>query len=344
MLRKNIYKITLVSTLLIFTSCKSNYSASTTKEVNTTSYWTLINKDSISKNLKVLASDELEGRRTGEIGQKKAANFIADYYKRLGILPPKGTDSYFQAIPANFMKGTTIRLKDSENVWAFIEGTEKPEEVLIISAHYDHMGILLGQIYYGADDNGSGTASLMEIARIFKELYNQGIKPKRSVLFLHLTGEEFGLFGSKYYVQNPIIPLKNTIADLNIDMIGRTSPEYKGTKDYIFVVGSDKLSDDLHSISEKANIESVNLDLDYSFNDENDPQQIYYRSDHYTFAKEGIPAIFYYNGTHEDYHLPSDTFDKIDIPLLKKRTQLIFNTAWKLANGNERPKITKQKN
>jgi Zn-dependent M28 family amino/carboxypeptidase len=181
----------------------------------------------------------------------------------------------------------------------------------------------------------------MEIARIFKQAYSQGIKPKRSVLFLHVSGEEFGLFGSKYYVENPIFPLENTIADLNIDMIGRRSKEYTKPDDYIFLVGSKKLSDDLHYLSEKANIESVNLSLDYKFDDENDPQQIYYRSDHYNFAKNNIPVIFYYNGTHEDYHLPTDTPDKIDFPLMKKRVQLIFKTAWKLVNETERPKLNK---
>jgi len=253
-------------------------------------------------------------------------------------MPPQ-TTSYFQPIPASFMTNWQMRLKDSENVWAYIEGSEKPEEVLVLSAHFDHMGILLNKIYYGADDNGSGTSAVMEIARVFQSLVKEGIRPKRSILFLHLTGEEFGLFGSKFYTENPPIPLSNTIANLNIDMIGRRSPEHPSTDDYIFLVGSDKLSQDLHDTAEKANEESVQLILDYTFNDDNDPQRIYYRSDHYNFAKNNIPAIFFYNGTHDDYHLPSDTFDKIDFPILTKRTQFIFETAWKLANGANRPQL-----
>ncbi|MGG5506820.1 MULTISPECIES: M28 family metallopeptidase [unclassified Myroides] len=302
-------------------------------------YFNRISRDSIQKSLLVLTADSLEGRRTGEPGQRKAAHYLASYYKRLGIGTPPNTSSYFQPVPASFMTNWQMKLKDSENVWAFIEGSEKPEEVLVISAHFDHMGILLNKVYYGADDNGSGTSAVMEIARVFQSLVKEGIRPKRSVLFLHVTGEEFGLFGSKYYTQNPPIPLSQTIANLNIDMIGRRSEEHPSTQDYIFLVGSDKLSQDLHDTAEKANTESVQLVLDYTFNDDDDPQQIYYRSDHYSFAKNNIPAIFFYNGTHEDYHLPSDTFDKIDFPILTKRTQLIFETAWKLANGDHRPRL-----
>lgn len=324
--------------IISFTACKAHPDASALSAVDT-AYWKNINADSLAKNLKVFSSAEFEGRRTGESGQKKAAEYIADYYKRLGIMPPKGANDYFQHIPASFMQRASMKLKDSENVWAYIEGTEKPDEVLIISAHYDHLGILLDQIYFGADDNASGTVSVMEIARIFKQAYDKGIKPKKSILFLHVTGEEFGLFGSKYYVENPVFPLQNTIADLNIDMVGRRSREYTKPDDYIFLVGSKKLSNDLHNISETANQDSVNIDLDYRFDDENDPQQIYYRSDHYNFAKNNVPAIFYYNGTHDDYHLPTDTFDKINFPLMQKRVQLIFETAWKLVNTNEKPRL-----
>lgn len=302
-------------------------------------YYDRISSDSIQKSLLVLTADSLEGRRTGEPGQRKAAQYLANYYKRLGIdMPPQAT-SYFQPIPASFMTNWQMKLKDSENVWAYIEGSEKPEEVLVISAHFDHMGILLKKIYYGADDNGSGTSAVMEIARVFQSLVQEGIRPKRSILFLHLTGEEFGLFGSKFYTENPILPLKQTIANLNIDMIGRRSEEHPSTADYIFLVGSDKLSQELHNLTEEANRESVNLVLDYTFNDDNDPQRIYYRSDHYNFARHDIPAIFFYNGTHDDYHLPSDTYDKIDFPILTKRTQLIFETAWKLVNAEHRPQL-----
>lgn len=299
-----------------------------------------VSSDSLKSHLYTLASKNFEGRRTGEPGQKRAAAYLASYYQKLNIPFPKGTSNYYQPIPAAFMnKGYGMKLKDSENVWAYIEGSEKPDELLVISAHYDHMGIVMGDYYYGADDNASGTTAVMEIARLFQQAVTNGERPKRSILFLHLTGEEFGLHGSRYYVENPVFPLATTIANLNIDMIGRRSHEFKGEGDYVFLVGANRLSTELHQISEQANANSVGLMLDYTFNEPNDPQQIYYRSDHYNFAKHNIPAIFYYNGTHEDYHQPTDTPDKIDYDLMNKRTKLIFETAWELVNREHRPRL-----
>lgn len=226
----------------------------------------------------------------------------------------------------------------SENVVAYIKGSEKPEEILVISAHLDHEGIKNGEIYNGADDDGSGTVAILEIAEAFKMAEKAGHGPKRSILFLHVTGEEKGLLGSKYYTDNdPIFPLENTVANLNIDMIGRTDPKRKiGTRNYIYLIGSDKLSTDLHNISENANTKYVHMELDYKFNDDNDPNRFYYRSDHYNFAKNNIPVIFYFNGTHDDYHKPTDTPDKIEYDLLETRTRLVFYTAWQIANRAER--------
>ncbi len=330
----------LCASALLLGACKATKTVQLPYE-DSTVYWQKVNQDSLSKYLQVITSEHLEGRRTGEIGQKRAAAYLQKHYENHQIGSPINADGYFQEVPASFMN-SRANLKDSENVWAFIEGSEKPDEVLIITAHYDHMGLHKGEYLYGADDNGSGTVAVMEVARVFKELADQGVRPKRSVLFMHLTGEEFGLFGSRYYVENPIVPLENTISNINIDMIGRRSHEYPKQDDYIFVVGADKISQDLHDIVEKSNKESVDIDLDYTFNDENDPQRIYYRSDHYSFAKHGIPAVFFYNGAHEDYHTPRDTFDRIDMELLTKRAQLVFATAWELANTNERPRITQE--
>ncbi|MFK7831647.1 MAG: M28 family peptidase [Winogradskyella sp.] len=231
----------------------------------------------------------------------------------------------------------------SENVVAYIKGSEKPDEVLVISAHLDHEGVKNGKIYNGADDDGSGTVAILEIAEAFKMAEKAGHGPKRSVLFLHVTGEENGLLGSKHYADNdPIFPLENTVANLNIDMIGRTDPKRKeGTRNYIYLIGSDKLSTDLHNISEEANKAYINMELDYTFNDDNDPNRFYYRSDHYNFAKHNIPVIFYFNGTHDDYHKPTDTADKIEYDLLETRTRLVFFTAWEVANRAEKPLVDK---
>lgn len=223
---------------------------------------------------------------------------------------------------------------DSENVAAVIRGSEKPNEYLIISSHLDHIGITAdGQINNGADDDGSGSVALLEIAEAFKKAADEGNGPKRSVVFLHVTGEEKGLLGSKYYTDyEPIFPLNQTVTNLNIDMIGRIDPKRKGDRNYVYLIGSDKLSTELHELSEEINSKYANIELDYKYNDENDPNRFYYRSDHFNFAKNNIPIIFYFNGTHADYHRPGDTPDKINYDLLENRTRLVFHTAWELAN------------
>ncbi|APY09482.1 peptidase [Winogradskyella sp. J14-2] len=231
----------------------------------------------------------------------------------------------------------------SENVVAYIKGSTKPDEILVISAHLDHEGIKNGKIYNGADDDGSGTVAILEIAEAFKNAEIAGHGPKRSILFLHVTGEEKGLLGSRHYTDNdPIFPLENTVANLNIDMIGRTDPNRKeGDRNYIYLIGSDKLSTDLHNISEAVNKKYCNIELDYTFNDDNDPNRFYYRSDHYNFAKNNIPVIFYFNGTHDDYHQPTDTPDKIEYDLLENRARLVFYTAWEIANRANKPVVDK---
>ena len=225
-----------------------------------------------------------------------------------------------------------------DNVAGFLVGTDKKEEVLVISAHYDHLGKKDSIIYHGADDDGSGTAAVMELAKVFSVAKKQGYGPRRSLLFLAFSGEEKGLRGSSHYVNHPLLPLDKTVADLNIDMIGRTDEKHDslGVRDYVYIIGSDKLSTQLHQINEGANARHTKLELDYQFNKPGDPQRFYFRSDHYNFAKNNIPIIFYFNGTHADYHRPGDAVDKIDFELLVKRTQLVFFTAWELANREER--------
>lgn len=231
----------------------------------------------------------------------------------------------------------------TENVVAYIRGFEKPDEYVVISSHLDHIGIAAnGKINNGADDDGSGTVAMLEIAEAFKKAVDTGNGPKRSVVFLHVTGEEKGLLGSQYYTDvEPIFPLSQTVANLNIDMIGRTDPKREGSRNYIYLIGSDKLSTDLHELSEEVNDRYTKLELDYTYNDENDPNRFYYRSDHYNFAKNNIPIIFYFNGTHADYHRPGDTPDKIDYDLLAIRSRLIFHTAWEVANRENRVVVDK---
>jgi Zn-dependent M28 family amino/carboxypeptidase len=280
----------------------------------------------------------MEGRMTGENGNNKAAEYLRNFYIDHGIDAPIEEKNYYQPIPASYFKGGS-KGNPSQNVVAMIKGSEKPEEIIVLSAHYDHVGTENGEIFNGADDDGSGTVSLIEIAKAFQQAKNEGNGPKRSILILHVTGEEIGLYGSRYYTENPLFPLANTITNLNVDMIGRIGSEKEGNDNYIYLIGSDKLSQGLHDLSEATNKKYVNLELDYTYNDDNDPNRFYYRSDHYNFAKKNIPVIFYFNGTHEDYHQASDTAEKINYELLAKRSKLIFFTAWEIANQEERIKV-----
>lgn len=335
-------------TIVCFTNCTSQKAVTTTKstgEIGVAKYVKTINAEDLKKHLYIVASDEMQGRNTGEAGQKKAGKYLIEQYQKNQIVSPKGAASYYQAIPASyFQKSFSPKLGDSENIWAFIEGSEKPDEILVISAHYDHVGMKNGEIYNGADDDGSGTVALLEIAKAFQQAKMEGNGPKRSILFLHVTGEEHGLHGSRYYTDNPLFPLGKTIADINIDMIGRRDEAHNASNDYVYVIGSDYLSTDLFNAVENANKEHVNINLDYKYNDRSDPNRFYYRSDHYNFAKNNIPSVFFFNGVHADYHQPTDEADKIEYDALEKRTRLAFVVAWELANAKNRPVVDKSGN
>jgi Zn-dependent M28 family amino/carboxypeptidase len=296
-----------------------------------------ISADDLKKHLYIIAADSMEGRETGSAGQKKAGKYLISQYQQNQVSFPKGASDFYQAVPASFLnKKRNNNLPDSENIWAFIEGSEKPEEVIVISAHYDHVGIENGDVYNGADDDGSGTSALLEIAQAFQMAKKAGHGPKRSILFLHVTGEEHGLLGSRYYSENPLFPLANTVADVNIDMIGRRDALHADTNNYVYIIGANRLSSELDHISATMNQKYVGLDLDYRFNDPKDPNRFYERSDHYNFAKFGIPSVFFFNGVHADYHKKSDEPNKIEYDALEKRTQLAFVIAWELANRKDR--------
>jgi len=272
------------------------------------------------------------------------------------IFPPDEKEDFEKAVrksfkgkPSNMLSVTDLQLTFvsntsgiiGENILGFLEGTDKKEEVIVLTAHYDHLGIRDSLLYPGADDDGSGTSAVMEMAKIFSEAAKEGHRPRRSILFMTVSGEEKGLLGSKYYVKHPVIPLEKTMVNLNTDMIGRTDDKHDSlnVRDYVYIIGSDKLSTTLHAVNEKVNAGFTKLELDYTYNHPDDPNRYYYRSDHYNFAKNNIPVIFYFNGSHADYHRPSDTIDKIQFDLLAKRTQLIFLTAWELANRDAKIEV-----
>lgn len=227
----------------------------------------------------------------------------------------------------------STRLEGS-NVLGVIEGTDErlKNEFVLVTAHYDHLGQVENVIYHGADDNASGTAAVIEIARAFQEAKNKGMGPKRTVVCMLVSGEEKGLLGSKFYTDFPIFPLDKTVVDINIDMIGRIDEAHTQNPEYIYIIGGNRISTDLHDMNERANETYTQLALDYKYNDPKDPNRYYERSDHYNFAVKGIPVIFYFSGVHPDYHRPTDTADKINFELAAKRAQLAFYTAWDAAN------------
>jgi Zn-dependent M28 family amino/carboxypeptidase len=327
--------------LTLFISCSSAKKNVDYDKIETI-YVNQINPESLKTHLTIIASDEMEGRQTGSEGQKKAGRYIIDFYKKQGVSFPKGAKDYYQSVPATYLNAKrNENLPDSENIWAFIEGSEKPDEIVVISAHYDHIGIENGEVFNGADDDGSGTVGIMEIAAAFQKAKNEGHGPKRSILILHVTGEEHGLHGSRYYSENPLYPLKNTIANVNIDMIGRRDEFHKDSNNYLYLIGSDYLSTDLYNLCEEVNKKHKLLSIDYKYNDKKDPNRFYYRSDHYNFAKNGIPSVFLFSGVHEDYHKATDEVSKIEFDALTKRTQYAFAIAWEIANREKRLLVDK---
>ncbi len=337
---KNIIFISLIFSINIFSQDNIKYSK------------TILKKD-LEKHLTILSSDSLEGRETGKKGQKMAAEYLKNHFINIGI-PPYKKNKYFQKFKVKsdrhvckcedcdtdfikkiFKKNKIIR---GENVLGYIEGSDLKDELIIITAHYDHLGKHDTLLFNGADDDGSGTVAIMEIAEAFMLAKRDGKGPRRSILIMPVSGEEKGLLGSKYYTDNPVFPLKKTIANLNIDMIGRIDNMHLDGN-YVYLIGSDMLSKDLHNISEETNKKHIGLELDYTYNTDDDPHRYYYRSDHYNFAKNNIPVIFYFNGVHEDYHKTTDTIEKIDFNKIEKITRFVFLTAWELANREERIRL-----
>jgi hypothetical protein len=275
----------------------------------------------------------------------RAESLSGTISKKYGYLLGKGKEK--KAKKGRPLAWLTAKLNTQEevlkssNVLAYIPGSDPilAKEVVVLTAHYDHIGIDKGVVYNGADDDGTGTVALLEIAEAFMAAKRDGNAPRRSILIMTVSGEEKGLLGSSYYVNHPIVPLEKTIADLNIDMIGRNDIAHEKESNYIYIIGSNMLSTDLHNVNEKANERYTQLKLDYKFNSKEDPNQFYYRSDHYNFAKNNIPSIFYFSGVHEDYHQPTDDIEKINFAKVEKVARLVFSTAWLLANGNQRPAL-----
>jgi len=291
------------------------------------------------------------------IGTAVANQILATANTNLDAIRTKINDTKKPAslilnVPVAFSAKSVETDVRAENVLGFLEGSDPKlkNEVLVITGHYDHIGLVADpnakdKVNNGADDDGSGTTGVLLMAEAFSKAKKAGKGPKRSILFMTVVGEEKGLLGSEWYSEHPVFPVENTIADLNTDMIGRIGEEYLGKPDsanYIYSVGSFMLSTELGKLSEKVNETYTKMILDYKYDDPKDTQRIYYRSDHYNFAKLGIPVIFYYDGMlQQDYHRPGDEVSKINFDLLAKRAHLTFFTAWELANMPKRPVVDK---
>ncbi len=272
---------------------------------------------------------------------KKILNNKVEYdiYQNLALTNQSFEGKYFtEKIKIKSALDFTRHIINASNVIGSIEGTDKKDEYVIVSAHYDHLGSRNGSVYYGADDDGSGTCSVLEIAKVFAKAKADGFGPRRTMIFMTFSGEEKGLWGSEYYSDHPLRALDKTSMDLNIDMVGRIDTERKtdDTLNYVYVVGHDKLSSDLQAMIESANEKSSQLTLDYKYDSPMDRNRIYFRSDHYNFARKGVPVLFFYDGMlKSDYHKPTDTIDKIYWELYEKRVRMIFSAAWAVANREQ---------
>ncbi|MEO7309998.1 MAG: M28 family peptidase [Chitinophagaceae bacterium] len=227
-----------------------------------------------------------------------------------------------------------VEKRKARNVVGYIKGSEKPEEYVYMTAHMDHLGSNGKDIFRGADDDGSGTSAVMAMAAAFADATKDGMRPKRSIIFMTVSGEEKGLWGSDYATKNPVVDLEKVSADINTDMIGRIDPKRKegDSLNYVYAVGSDKISTEIKPLLEQVNKQHDKVELDYKFDDPKDRERIYFRSDHYNFAKHGVPIVFFYNGSHPDYHKATDTIEKINFMLMAKRARLAFYLGWELAN------------
>jgi len=223
-------------------------------------------------------------------------------------------------------------IKQGRNVIGIIEGTKEKlkDEYVVLTAHYDHEGIVGGVIYNGADDNGSGTVAILEAGRRLAHLKNNN----RSILIIFHGGEEKGLLGSEYLTKNGEF-INNVICGINVDMVGREDTES------IFSIGSGNLSTELYKLVEKVNSQTVKFELDYTFDEPNDPNRYYYRSDHYNYAKRNIPIVFFYDHMTDDYHEPTDDVDKINFEIIEKVSTLITELALKISNLDHRLKVDK---
>jgi len=282
--------------------------------------------------------------------QSAAGIFNASYGNDSAVLPAPFLMNQSKKITMSVASNTEI--VPTQNVVAVWEGSDPvlKDEYVALGAHYDHVGMCapIGNdtICNGADDDGSGTTALLSMA---EALAKAPTRPKRSVLFVWHCGEEKGLWGSRYFTEFPTVPLNQIVAQINIDMIGRskkdgdTNPRNASLTgpDSVYLIGSTMMSTELGELVNAVNKSFLNLTFDTRYDDPKDPQRFFYRSDHYNYARKGIPIIFFFDGVHEDYHRAGDSADKIDYQKMEKITRTIYMTLWEIANRPARLKVDK---
>jgi hypothetical protein len=294
-------------------------------------------------NLTFQRKDALVGLPSIVLSSESATKLFTQWKMDSLVAQAKQTQRIYPETVANFKADYSFtyqkkqRVINASNVLGYVEGTDKKDEYVFVTGHYDHLGKRGDKIFHGADDDGSGTCGVIEMAEAFAKAKAAGHGPRRTVVFMTVSGEEKGLWGSEYYSDYPVFSLDKTSVDLNIDMVGRKDPGRKegDNNNYVYVIGHDKLSSDLPVINEGVNARYTQLEFDYKYDDPNDKERIYYRSDHYNFAKKGVPILFFFDGIHEDYHKTTDTVDKINFDLYEKRIRMIFHTAWEIANRDQ---------
>ena len=294
------------------------------QEAQLGNYAASILQQELRQHVEILASDSLQGREAGTPGGWMAGDYIASCFKKYKLKPAFG-DSYFQYIDT---------LSEAGNVVAVIEGTDAKQEAVVIGAHYDHHGFYHYAVYGGADDNASGVAALLSIAKAMSAMQQEHYRPKRTVIFIAYDSKELNMKGSQFYVNNPVIPLKQTAACLNMDMLGRIdAPPAKDTN-YLLIVGADKHKSNLKAIADFVNFnKKMNLDIDYTFYDSKAFSDMFYRiSDQYNFGKNKIPVLYFTSGMHDDLWKPGDKPERLSYSVLQKRAQFIFYTLWWVAN------------
>ncbi len=300
-----------------------------------------------------ISLQKTEAEKTASMGNAPVVVLSPKAYKRM-LRALKVSRKSMNTRSSDFASGKEVRKKpirlqvdlverdfEAPNVAAFIRGTDPNNEWILVTAHLDHLGEHHGKVFQGADDNGSGSAALLSLARQLAEWRDMGMQPHRNIALVWFSGEENGLLGSRYFSQNMPMSTDLVVTNINVDMIGRFDEKHDTTSKYLYLIGADRISQELHDIGEAVNARCCNLELDYTYNDPKDPNRYYFRSDHYNFAKLGIPSVFYFSGVHADYHKETDTIEKINFPRMAYITEYLLYATWELANRSNRPKPNK---